>query len=350
MKAGNRKRRIAAALTLFFSIASAVCAIAFFHDSPLGKNAPAATAHPEQVSDGVPSSLQQALDKANGFAKKPIEVKDAADVAAILMKSGLSLKEIKFLVGQADEKLSNEEKQKIRDLLLSKLSKEEIADLRSIATQYGKKLYILDPDYPIELIGVYDSEERKRIQRELEEKKKAAAASATAVSAENKAEMAEPNADESKVDNPGADGPETASPPPIPEAPEIPEEPGDERQQAAGRIAQKYEIRLRLLQQSCEGSVSYWVERIYADVSAARQRGEALDLAQLQSAYMGKVAQAEQNCDKQFNQLMEAAEQEYLAERLDAGQVEAWRGQYASSKQKAQANALSELSSRLGKH
>ena len=111
----------------------------------------------------LPASLSGAVGKADALADKPIQSDDALDAAAILLQSGLSLREMYYLMGRSTETLSTEEKQHIRDLLLAKLDPEEIEALRAITSGYGKHLVILDPDYPIEAVGVKDDAERDRI-------------------------------------------------------------------------------------------------------------------------------------------------------------------------------------------
>lgn len=66
----------------------------------------------ETNSTTLPSFISSPVDKANEFASKPIQSQDALDAAAILLKSGLSLKEVYYLTGQASDNLSNDEKQK----------------------------------------------------------------------------------------------------------------------------------------------------------------------------------------------------------------------------------------------
>ncbi|WJH35564.1 hypothetical protein N6H14_06020 [Paenibacillus sp. CC-CFT747] len=127
-------------------------------------------------ASGAPGALKDPLAKANEFTDKPISAQDALDAAAILSQAGLSMKEMSYLTGKADAGLPVEEKQRIRDLLLSKLTPEQIHTLRSITEPYGKKLVILDKDYPIELVGVYDEAERQKIIKEIHERRQASAA------------------------------------------------------------------------------------------------------------------------------------------------------------------------------
>lgn len=114
-------------------------------------------------SPELPAILGHAVDTAEGISGKKIEMNDAVDAAAILLQSGLSFSEMYSLLGQSDQELSTEGKQEIRDLLLSKLSKEEIEALRSITSEYGKYLVILDENYPIEAVGIKDAAKRKEI-------------------------------------------------------------------------------------------------------------------------------------------------------------------------------------------
>ncbi|MBJ6359797.1 hypothetical protein ACFOQM_00445 [Paenibacillus sp. GCM10012307] len=114
-------------------------------------------------SPELPSVLDHALGTAEEISGQKIAMDDAMDAAAILLQSGLSFTEMYSLLGQSDQQLSVEEKQHIRDLLLSKLSKEDIEALKSITSGYGKYLVILDEGYPIEAVGIKDAAKRKEI-------------------------------------------------------------------------------------------------------------------------------------------------------------------------------------------
>ncbi|CAM3456107.1 hypothetical protein PALU110988_23780 [Paenibacillus lupini] len=110
----------------------------------------------------LPAIIEKPVEKASQLiGGQKIDSADALDVVAILMNSGLSLKQISYLQGNATTDLSIEEKTKIRELLLSKLSEEEIQLLKSITTEYGIALNILNPDFPIEWVGERDPEKIK---------------------------------------------------------------------------------------------------------------------------------------------------------------------------------------------
>lgn len=80
-----------------------------------------------------------------GYAVDKVDYLKATGV--ILNK--LSKDEIKYLFGRAKANNSKEELRKIREILLSKLTSEDVRILREIGKRYGKKLNILDPNVEI---------------------------------------------------------------------------------------------------------------------------------------------------------------------------------------------------------
>lgn len=268
--------------------------------------APAPTNEPT-----VPTLLTAPIGKANEFASKPIKTQDALDVAAILMKSGLSLKEVYYLTGQAKSDLTNEEKQKIRDLLLAKLTKDEIEALRSITTQYGKGLLILDPNYPIELIGIEDPEERKRVEKELQEKKR-------------------------QPEKPQAQQPVQIVPTPTP-TPKESESPPKESPKSASdpNLIATYTSKLESLKASCQGNINTLV----SGVINAKKENKNLGISELQGMFMQKFVDAESKCDASFNTILTDAGKAGIS----SSEIEAWRSSYYSMKQEAQGNAIAQI-------
>ncbi|CAM4323078.1 hypothetical protein L1N85_15210 [Paenibacillus alkaliterrae] len=276
----------------------------------------------------VPKALDGAVGKANEFANKPIETQDALDVAAILLNSGLSFKEIYWLQGSASDDLPTEEKQRIRDLLLEKLSAEEIEALRSITTQYGKGLLILDPNYPIEAVGVKDEAERARI-------------------------IEQANAKQPETNKPEVESEQTTVKP-VPIEPEIESEtetatkPISEEQQAVKEgIQADYNSQLSALQSSCVAKSNALASQLVSDVKGKQANGEEISIDLLQNTYLPKIAASEAQCDNQFSFTLANAKLEYETAGLDSAELNEWQSTYNSAKAIAKSNALSQLSAAL---
>ncbi|MFC5446772.1 hypothetical protein [Paenibacillus aestuarii] len=271
----------------------------------------------EKKEQTLPSVLTAPVDKANQFASKPIKTQDALDVAAILLKAGLSLKEVYYLTGQADNNLPNEQKQKIRDMLLSKLSPDEIKALRSITKPYGKGLLILDPNYPIEMVGVEDPAERKRIQKELQDKKKAEHSAPAKDQEEKPAEVATVPISTSTP----------ASPSPTP----------DSRPQPASdpAVVAVYTAKLESLKTSCQGDINSLV----SNVVGAKKANKDLGLKELQGMFMQKFVDAEARCDSGFNGILADATQA----GVDSREIDGWKQAYHAMKQSAQNGAIAQI-------
>lgn len=265
----------------------------------------------EQVK--IPSVLEDPLDKANQLSNKPISKQDMMDAAAILLNSGLSMKEMYYLMGQSTEQLTDEEKQRIRDLLLEKLTQEEINALRTITKKYGKGLNILDPKFPIELVGVYDEAERKRIQQKLKEREKTLSTERPpqALPEEVKPEQSKPSAVI-----------------------------GDEK--AMKEVEAKYISRLNGLKHSCQSQV----QTIMNDITGAMADRNTLDenmMSELKTKYLKRAADAEAGCSRQLQTIIAQAKAEYKQAGLDESIPESWRQDYEAVKKEAQAKALSQL-------
>jgi hypothetical protein len=278
----------------------------------------------------LPTIIGNTVDKAESLTTKSIDTQDALDVASILLKSGLSIKEMYYLTGKSTDKLSNEEKQKIRDLLLKKLTPEEIKALRAITYDYGKGLNILDPNFPIELIGVYDEAEYARIKKELEERKLQALAASTT-----------PNRSPSPVGGSGS-----PTPLPTPSATVATNEaPGSD--QAAIRAT--YQGKLDTLQTGCTNKVNTLAAELSAEIKTIQDSKEGISISSLQTKFLPKIEAAEGECDSQFNELMNNAAAAYQEKGLSLQDVEGWKSQYQTAKRNAQTQALSSLMETLSK-
>ncbi|OCT10711.1 hypothetical protein A8709_23015 [Paenibacillus pectinilyticus] len=258
----------------------------------------------------LPSILSSPVDKAAEFASKPIKTQDALDVAALLLKSGLSLKEVYYLTGEAKSDMSTEEKQKIRDLLLSKLTDDEIKALRAITKQYGKGLLILDPNYPIELIGIDDPQERKRVEQELKDKKQT----------KPESKPAEPATKEQV----SSEKPVTGN---------------DQTKSTDSAVAAGFKSKLDALGVSCQGDIHNLID----GVVSAKKANSTLTLSSLQSMFMGKFTSAEASCDTSFKGIVSEAEQAGVS----ATEINTWKQTYNSMKQTAQSSAINQLSQLL---
>lgn len=277
-------------------------------------------------SAALSSLLTSPVDKANEFASKPINTQDALDVAAILLKSGLSMKEVYYLTGQANENLSNEEKLKIRELLLSKLSKVEIEALRAITTPYGKELKILDPNYPIELIGVYDPEERKKILKELQDKKQ----QIQQTQQQNNKQEVTANGEGSvsvTQDQSSPSGTSQTGPVSTPIASKNPT--------TDPALVATYETKLDSLKANCQGDIN----RLVSGVVSAKKENKELTAADLQSMFMKKFVDAESRCDSGFNGIVSDASKDGVSTSV----IDGWRQSYRSMKQAGQSSAIGQI-------
>lgn len=283
-------------------------------------------------STDIPGIFSGTLEKAESLSSKSIDPQDALDVAAILLKSGLSLKEMYYLTGKSTEQLSTEEKQKIRDLLLKKLTAEEISALRAITYDYGKGLNILDPNFPIELIGVYDREEYDRIKKELEDKRESKELTMSPLI------TSDPNVNQIPAAKKEI---QSASPNSTPEYSSMTND--------QMVIREKYQGNLDTLQSGCTNKVNALASEISTDIKASQDSKEGMSISTLQSKYLPKIEAAEKDCDSQFNELMGAATKAYQEKNLTLQDIENWKSQYETTKSNAQNQALSSLMSLLSK-
>ncbi|WP_162255006.1 hypothetical protein [Paenibacillus sp. Soil522] len=280
----------------------------------------------EQVTDSTekeaPKALEGAVGKANEFTNKEIETQDALDVAAILLNSGLSFKEIYWLQGSASEDISIEEKQRIREVLLEKLSKEEIEALRSITTQYGKGLIILDPNYPIEAVGVKDEKERLRILNEAKEKQVNTDQSIDQLDQT----VAEPNTSDSK-----------SSLKPLTEEQKVVKE----------QIQKTYNSKLGALKADCVSKSTILLSELVSDIKHRQANGEKVSIDLLQNTYLPRIVSSEGHCDREFSDMLESAKERYKAEGLNINELDAWQSEYNEAKEQTQSKAILQISNLL---
>lgn len=105
---------------------------------------------------------EQVQEKAEALAGRKVEVKDWIKVAEILVGK-MSLSEIKFLFDSAKDNIflnsSVEELKKIRKIIFSKLSAQDLEAIRTIGRKYNKDMKIIDPDISVE------EEKQKALER-----------------------------------------------------------------------------------------------------------------------------------------------------------------------------------------
>ncbi|SFF19436.1 hypothetical protein SAMN04487969_11768 [Paenibacillus algorifonticola] len=287
----------------------------------------------------LPSSLDGAVGKAEQIAGKTIETDDALDVAAILLNSGLSFREMYILLGQSDEELTTEEKQAIRNLLLAKLTTEEIDALRSITKQYGKYLAIVDTNYPIEAVGEKDDAKRKAILEKAKQAKEDEGKQAAEVDGQETASSQAGSAGKTdgavKLDEPGkqssgkadtATDNKTASQ-------------TKDNQSKTKSLDSKYESQLAALKGKCVSSAN----QLMTQVVAAINKSSELDEKALQGELLGKIAAAEASCDKQYQALINKAETEYKEAGIAFAKKSTWTQEYQSIKAEIRSSAINKL-------
>ncbi|MEK3885277.1 hypothetical protein [Paenibacillus sp. PL2-23] len=283
-------------------------------------------------SADLPAVIKKPVEKASDLiGGQEINSQDAVDIAAILLNSGLSLKEISYLQGNASYELSNEEKQKIRNLLLEKLSPEEIELLRSITIKYGKGLVILNPEYPIEFVGETDPEQIKK----------------------NEEAWARIQADNKRSGSTGikdtATGSNTTTPPSSEDGPELTPNPSpsqvltDNQLKAKNMIDTAYEFKMDELAASCKASSNSLVSQIVAELNANKDSS----LEAIQAEYLSKVTKAEAKCDQSFQLMLSQAKMEYQDAGIGSSHLPNWNAQYSKSKADARSSAIKQIASAL---
>ncbi|WP_026297498.1 hypothetical protein [Paenibacillus daejeonensis] len=335
----------------------------------------------------LPPSLSSAVSKADTLADKPIQSDDALDAAAILLQSGLSFREMYYLLGKSTDTLSTEEKQHIRDLLLAKLKREEIESLRAITSGYGKNLVILDPNYPIEAVGVKDDAERDRIIYEHRKKAKAAAEqsgdspqptaaaqpnagaapgntpasgpSTTTGAAEGDAPVAssdapaqsgsQPSAPTADASKPSATASAGGQEPQKNEAasstpPQTSGQSGQAGPATAEQLTASYHRQLQSLKSSCVQEA----ERMLSQIISHLDKADSVSAAgAAEQDLMEQVSVAEERCDRQYEQLVAQAEAEFKKAKLSFAAGKTWDQEYEQAKASIRNRATSQIQSRM---
>ncbi|ACS99095.1 hypothetical protein [Paenibacillus sp. JDR-2] len=266
----------------------------------------------------LPTIIEKPVEKASQLiGGKKIDSADALDVAAILLNSGLSLKQISYLQGNATTDLSVEEKQNIRDLLLTKLSDEEIKLLSSITKQYGVALNILNPDFPIEWVGERDPEKIKEHNEAWQKMKQQSNGSTKPVN--NKpAESSKPTEPEKK---------------PTPEL-------STDLKKVKQSIDSKTESQLASLSGTCRAKSNTIVQQIVGSA-------DGVTVEDLQNKYLGKVMEAEGSCDAQFQGIVSQSASSYADAGIDSSAMPDWNAKYEESKQSVRASAISAIATAI---
>ncbi|WP_336790584.1 hypothetical protein [Paenibacillus sp. MMO-177] len=269
----------------------------------------------------LPAIIEKPVEKASELiGGDKIDSADALDVAAILMNSGLSLKQISYLQGNATYDLSDEEKTKIREILLSKLSDEEIKLLKDITIKYGITLNILNPDYPIEWVGEKDPEKVKEINEAWKKMNQQSNGSS------------KPNDTGTK---PTVKPTETSKPTEEPEKTPAPELTTDLKQ-VKQSIDSKTESQLASLSGTCKAKSNAILQQIVGSA-------DGVTVEELQNKYLGKVMEAEGSCDAQFQGIVSQAASSYADAGIDSGAMPNWNAKYEASKQSVRASAISAI-------
>ncbi|GGG21606.1 hypothetical protein [Paenibacillus abyssi] len=272
----------------------------------------------------LPSVLEGAVGKADQLADKPVESQDALDAAAILLNSELSFKEMYYLMGKSTDNLSTEEKQRIRDLLLEKLTPEEIEALRSITTDYGKGLVILDPNYPIEAVGVKDDAQRQRIIEQANKDKQA------------DTEM-EPQPAVQKAEG-------TDSDVSLEQSTTAAEKQDTSASEGNVQLAKKYEAELSRIKASCIQDAGAMLNKVLSSIDQMDNNAKA---GSTQQQLLQQIAAAEAQCDGQFQSLLARAKSEYAEQGASFAISATWAQQYEATKESIRAQAVSRISEKL---
>lgn len=268
----------------------------------------------------------QAVETVNVSVSKKVKAQDALDIMALLMNSGFSLKEIYWLQGSSLDNVSIKEKQRMRDLLLEKLTQEEREVLQAILTQYGKSLSILDPNDPIQADGVQDKKERESPILESEKK--------------IEVETAKPDTDPSE----SATAPVKPDPDSVIDQPEPSINPITQDQQAKReQVKKSYNAKLAALQANCVTRSNELLAELVSAIQQKQASGEKVSASLLQNTFLPKIVESEGHCDQKLVNLIKNAKKEYVATGLDLKELNGWQAQYNAAKEEARSNALSQL-------
>ncbi|SFE83888.1 hypothetical protein SAMN05216378_4274 [Paenibacillus catalpae] len=294
--------------------------IASRHSSDL-----AADSGEKQPESKLPAIIEKPVEKASQLiGGEKIDSADALDVAAILLNSGLSLKQISYLQGNATTDLPVEEKQKIRDILLSKLSDEEIELLKSITKQYGIGLNILNPNYPIEWVGERDPEKMKENNEAWKKMNQQSNGSTKPTDTGTKTDEKPANTDTKQDDKPAE-----------PEKEPTPELTTDLKQ-VKQSIDSKTEGQLASLSGTCQAKSNSILAQIVGSA-------DGVTLENLQNKYLGKVMEAEGSCDAAFQGIVSQAASSYADAGIDSSAMPDWNAKYEASKQAVRSSAISAI-------
>ncbi|MBD2847549.1 hypothetical protein IDH44_20355 [Paenibacillus sp. IB182496] len=110
---------------------------------------------------------------------------------------------------------------------------------------------------------------------------------------------------------------------------------------AKAELDARYTGRLQELQRACASQSDALVNQILGEL------GSGGELQQIQQAYLGKVAEAEAECDASFQGILQDARADYRDAGLSAGSMPDWSASYESAKAAAQAEALGRILSEL---
>lgn len=269
----------------------------------------------------IPKVMEGAVDTAASLVGKEIEGQDALDVAAILLNSGLSLRDIRYLQGNATYDLTNEEKQRIRDLLLKKLTQEEIELLRSITSKYGKSLNILNPDFPIEWVGEKDPEKIKEYESKWQEMQ-------TSKTTKPQTSGTKETSTPTETDKPSTDTTKAGS-----------TELTQQQKEKQTEINAKYNQKLASLKTTCTAKSNTLLNAILKDLGSDSKPS----LSKLQAKFLGQLADAESACDSQFSQLQTQAKADYKAAGIPATSMPNWKSDYDKAKVAARSAGISAI-------
>jgi len=122
--------------------------------NPSGQAGSVSKAAPEEIKEALPAVISEEVKaKAEALAGRKVEIKDLVRVAEIFLKK-MSLSEIKLLYDAAKDDVflnsSVEEINKVREIVFSKLSPQDLEVIRTIGRKYNKDLRIIDPDISVE--------------------------------------------------------------------------------------------------------------------------------------------------------------------------------------------------------
>ncbi|MGO4108869.1 hypothetical protein [Paenibacillus sp. YAF4_2] len=276
----------------------------------------------EKPGAKLPAIIEKPVEKASQLiGGQKIDSADALDVAAILLNSGLSLKQISYLQGNATYDLSVEEKTEMRELLLSKLSDEEIELLRSITKEYGIGLNILNPDYPIEWVGERDPEKMKE-NSEAWKKMNQQSSNGSTKPADSSTKQ------EDKPTKPVEKPAEPVEKPTV--------ELASDQKKTKQVIDSQTEAKLNSLSGTCKAKSNAILNQIVGSA-------DGVSLADLQSKFLGKVVEAEGSCDAQFQGIMSQAASSYADAGIDSSAMPDWNAKYEANKQSVRASAISAI-------